>query len=323
MSKGDSKAKKAAYFTRLNDLLTTYSKIFIVEADNVGSQQFHNIRISLRGQAIILMGKNTMIRKAIRGQLNNNPALEKVLPFVTGNVGFVFTNSDLRQVREKLLGHRVEAPAKAGAVAPADVFVEAQNTGMGPEKTSFFQALGIATKIAKGTIEIVNRVHLIKAGEKVGPSEASLLNMLKISPFTYGLSVRQVYDAGAVFSNEILDITDEAILSHFGRGVANIAALSLRIGVPTSASVAHSVINAYKNLIALALVTDINVKGADKVRGAAARPLSAPALSLLAPGPPARFPPPRSTGAPHDETTSLQGAGGLLLHRERRLPAMI
>ena len=47
------------------------------------------------------------------------------------------------------------APAKAGATAPLDVTVEARNTGMGPEKTSFFQALTIPTKIAKGTIEIL------------------------------------------------------------------------------------------------------------------------------------------------------------------------
>lgn len=156
------------------------SKIFIVEADNVGSQQFHNIRISLRGEATILMGKNTMIRKVIRAKTASNPALDKLLPFVKGNIGFVFTNSDLRNVRTKLLAQRVEAPAKAGALAPSDVFVDAQNTGMGPEKTAFFQALGIATKIVKGTIEISSRVHLVKKGDKVGASEATLLNMLKV-----------------------------------------------------------------------------------------------------------------------------------------------
>ena len=47
------------------------------------------------------------------------------------------------------------APAKAGAIAPIDVFVPGQNTGLGPEKTSFFQALSIATKITKGTVEIM------------------------------------------------------------------------------------------------------------------------------------------------------------------------
>lgn len=35
------------------------------------------IRLSLRGKAVVLMGKNTMMRKAIRGHLENNPALEK------------------------------------------------------------------------------------------------------------------------------------------------------------------------------------------------------------------------------------------------------
>ena len=34
---------------------------------------------------------------------------------------------------------QVKAPAKAGAIAPVDVWVPAGNTGMGPEKTSFYQ----------------------------------------------------------------------------------------------------------------------------------------------------------------------------------------
>ena len=50
---------------------------------------------------------------------------------------------------------QVEAPAKAGALAPINVFIPPGNTGLGPEKTSFFQALSIATKIARGTIEIL------------------------------------------------------------------------------------------------------------------------------------------------------------------------
>lgn len=36
-----------------------------------------------------------------------------------------------------------------------------------------------------------NEVHLIKVGDKVGASEATLLNMLKISPFSYGLIIQQ------------------------------------------------------------------------------------------------------------------------------------
>jgi len=50
---------------------------------------------------------------------------------------------------------QVAAPAKAGAIATVDVTVPAQCTSLGPEKTSFFQALAIQTKITKGTIEIL------------------------------------------------------------------------------------------------------------------------------------------------------------------------
>ena len=57
--------------------LDEYPKLFLVGVDNVGSKQMQQIRQSLRGRAEVLMGKNTMIRKAIRGHLDNNPALEK------------------------------------------------------------------------------------------------------------------------------------------------------------------------------------------------------------------------------------------------------
>merc|ERR1712095_168582 len=185
------------------------------------------IRIALRGKAIVLMGKNTMMRKAIRGHLEKNPDLERLLPFIKMNVGLVFTKMELTEIRDLLLANKKEAPAKAGALAPLDVIVPAQNTGMGPEKTSFFQALSIPTKITKGTIEIIQDVHIIKKEDKVGASEATLLNMLKISPFTYGLIIQKVYDSGSVFSPEILDITDEDIKDMFMSGVRNVASVCL------------------------------------------------------------------------------------------------
>merc|ERR1712172_166073 len=250
----------------LTTLLDEYPKCFIMGADNVGPKQMQQIRISLRGQAVVLMGKNTMMRKAIRGHMENNPNLERLLPHIKNNVGFVFTKEDLTYVRDLLLSNKVRAPAKAGALAPLDVIVPAQNTGMGPEKTSFFQALSIPTKITRGTIEIVNDVHLIKTGDKVGMSEATLLNMLKISPFTYGLVVQKVYDAGSVFDPEILDISDDDLRARFMDGVANVAALSLGIGYPTVASAPHSLVNGMKNLLAVAAATEITFKEAEMVK---------------------------------------------------------
>merc|ERR1711862_674145 len=248
--------------TKIIQLLDEYPKCFLVEADNVGSKQMQQIRIALRGHAVVLMGKNTMMRKAIRGHLVNAPQLESLLGYIKGNVGFVFTKEDLVGIRDMLLENKVKAPAKAGAIAPVDVMIPSQNTGMGPEKTSFFQALNIPTKITKGTIEITSDVHLITAGDKVGMSEATLLNMLKISPFTYGLVVKKVYEAGSVFEPAILDITDDDIKEKFMAGVRNVAALSLQIRYPNTASVPHSIVNGMKKCMALAAVTDITFKEA-------------------------------------------------------------
>jgi large subunit ribosomal protein LP0 len=224
------------------------------------------IRMSLRGNAVVLMGKNTMMRKAIRGHLAQNPKLELLLPHIVGNVGFVFTKDELVDVREMILTNKVRAPARAGAIAPLDVTVPAQNTGLGPEKTSFFQALNIPTKITKGTIEIIADVKLIKTGDKVGMSDSTLLNMLGISPFTYGLIIKKVYDSGTVFDPAILDITDDDLKARFMAGVKNVAALSLKIGYPNIASVPHSIVNGLKNCMALAATTDIIFKEAEMMK---------------------------------------------------------
>jgi len=266
MGKEDRGTWKVTYFAKLAQYFQDYPKCFLVGVDNVGSRQMQLIRHSLRKEAIVLMGKNTMMRKAIRGNLEANPALEKILPHIRGNVGFVFTREDLVEIRDKILEHKVQAPARAGAIAPLDVMIQPQNTGLGPEKTSFFQALQIPTKIAKGTIEILNEIHLIKKDEKVGASEATLLNMLNVSPFTYGLKIQQVYDSGTIFSPEILDITPEDLRARFLEGVRNIAAVCLNIGYPTVASVPHSIVNGMKNLIAIAVETEISFKEAEMAK---------------------------------------------------------
>lgn len=83
MGREDKTSWKANYFTRLVKLMDEYPKCFIVGADNVGSKQMQQIRIGLRGTAVVLMGKNTMMRKAIKGHLENNPALEKYVKLLS------------------------------------------------------------------------------------------------------------------------------------------------------------------------------------------------------------------------------------------------
>jgi len=264
---GSKKEKKEEYFNKLIGLLTEYRKILIVLCDNIGSSHMQRIRQSLRGQAILLMGKNTMMRRVIRLHLEENPDWEGLLPYITGNIGLVFTNDpDLQRIRDICLGSKVPAAAKAGIKAPADVVVPKGITQLEPTKTSFLQALNIASKINKGTIEILQDVQLIKKGDKVGSSESTLLQMLDIRPFEYGLQMVAVYDTGSVFEAAVLDMTDRDILSRFAVGIANVASLSLGLNFPTVAAFPHVVLNGYKNVLAVALGTSYTFPQAELIK---------------------------------------------------------
>ena len=253
-----SPERKAEYFDKMKEMLSTYTKCFIVEVDNVGSNQLQKTRIGLRGKGEILMGKNTMMRKVLKEFIEENPDApqEALIDILRGNVGFVWTNGDLGEIRSILEENVRPAPARVGAIAPCNVIVPKGPTGCDPGQTAFFQTLQIATKITRGQIEIVNDIQLIDEGDKVTASQAALLQKLDISPFTYGLKLKSVYDNGSLFDAKVLDITDDVLAAKFGEALKALASLSLAIGYPTQASVPHSIANAFKVILSVTIGLD-------------------------------------------------------------------
>lgn len=253
------------------------------------------------------------VRRALKTFIADVPEYERLLPFVKGNVGFVFTNGELKEIRDKILANKVAAPARAGAVAPVDVWVPAGNTGMEPGKTSFFQALGVPTKIARGTIEITTDLKLVEAGAKVGPSEATLLNMLNISPFTYGMGVAQVYDQGNTFPSSVLDISEEQLLASFSSAINTVAAISLALNFPTLPSVMHSLVNSYKKVLAVAIETDFSWPEIDELKDRIANPEAyAAAAPAAAAAGPAETKAEEKKEESEKEESDDEGFGGLL-----------
>jgi len=269
--------RKESYKVKFEKLLNEYKNVLIVGVDNVGSLQMQKVRIALRGKAIMMMGKNTLMRMIIREHMVANPKLEALLPFVRGNMGLIFTNDDLAKVRTIVTEYKVPAGAKAGTLAPSDVFVPPGPTGLDPGQTGFFQALNIATKIVRGSIEIVNQVHLIRKGDKITSSAVALLSKLDIRPFFYGIVARQVYENGSVYPAEVLDITADDLLAKFMNGVNTLRALSLGANWPSELTVSFSVAAAFRKLLALSLATNYHFKESEQFLKAAAAGAAAPA----------------------------------------------
>jgi len=258
-------ARKRQYAERLNHYLDNYNKAFTICVDNVGSKSLAVQRKKLRARNIhILMGKNTIIRKVLtmrvekleeEGKKDAARKTSNMLEMVCGNIGFVFLpeNEEIGAVRDEITSEKVNTAAKAGIFAPADVTVPAGPTGQDPSQTTFFQALDIPTKINRGQVEIQSPVKLITKGEKVSRSAAELLVMLNIKPFFYGITVNYVYSNGDVFPAAVLDISMGDIAGAFNKAVREVAALCLALNYPTAASVPHSIMDAYKNILAVGL----------------------------------------------------------------------
>merc|ERR1719444_695895 len=158
-------------------------------------------------------------------------------------------------------------------------------TGMDPSQTSFFQALNIGTKIVKGQIELVSEFPILKSGEKVSPSAAVLLGKLGIKPFQYGMEVDQVFQDGTVFAAAVLDISETVLIQKFMAGIANMAAFSRELGIPTEAGLPHAFGNAFRNVAALVADIDFTFKEVEKVKEFLADPEAFAAANPVAAAP--------------------------------------
>merc|ERR1719209_2190938 len=225
--------------------------------------------MDLRGKAVVLMGKNTMIRKAQEFGHAKHPdaGMDKLRAAVNGNMGFIFaTNCTLDDIREVLKKHTRLSAAKSGQVSNCTLDLPAGPTGMDPSQTNFFQALNIGTKIVKGQIELVSEFPILKIGDKVSPSAAVLLGKLSIKPFEYGMEVSQVFQDGSVFAAAVLDISDNVLVSKFLAGIANMAAFSREVGIPTEAALPHMFGNAFRNIASLVSDIDFTFKEVEEVK---------------------------------------------------------
>jgi len=264
------KKRKHLYWAKLEKALTEYDNILVISVDFVGSKQMQDVRMAIRGRAEVIMGKNTIMRKVIRDNSDKNPKLANLLPLIKGNMGFIFTNGDLAQIRKEVMEFVQPAAAKAGVIAPCNVTIPPGPTGLDPGQTSFFQTLNVATKIVKGAIEITTAIDLCTKGEKVTASAVALLTKLGKKPFEYGIAVNHIYESGDVYSAAVLDLNQSDLIAKFAGAVARLAAVSYEINEINAATIPHSFGKAFNALVAIAISTDYEFEELKAVKEALA-----------------------------------------------------
>jgi large subunit ribosomal protein LP0 len=291
VKKSEKQAKKDQRWRRVQEAAFKYKNVLFIDANCVSSKQICQIRSKLRPiDACMVMGKNTLMRAALtaakakpvvgdddyelrRDEWYENPNLDRIITQLRNNTNLIFSNGDLGEVKAVLDSVVRPSPAKPGMIAPGPVSIPAGATGLDPKQTSFFQTLQIQTKIVKAQIDIITEKQVIWKGDKIGATEAQLLDKLKIYPFEYKMEVKKVLQNGSLFDAAVLDLSTEVILGKFKAACKTQASLSLGLGVPTSASAPHSLLNGFKNLLCVSLASDFKFKQADAfVKAAMAGP---------------------------------------------------
>ena len=75
----------------------------------------------------------------------------------------------------------------------------------------------------------------------------------------------QVFEQGSLYSPSALDIKQDDLMSAVQSAIANVAAASLQLNYPTLASIPHSIVNGYKNVLAVSVATEFTFPLAEKV----------------------------------------------------------
>lgn len=244
---------KKEMFQRLAELIEKYPVVAIADLQKVRSSQIQEIRKKLRGQAEVLVAKNTILKKAAGALGEKKPNIGKFADDLAGSNLLLFTGMNPYALILFLNKNKVRVPAKAGDIATSDIIIPGGNTGLQPGPViSEFGEVKVTTRIEGGSIWVARDTVVAEKGDTISPKLASLLSKLGMKPMEAGLTIVRAFDEGAVLKPEDLVFDLEAYKSELAEACGDALALAVEMEylVPETAPIMIG--NAYREAIHLA-----------------------------------------------------------------------
>lgn len=79
------------------------------------------------------------------------------------------------------------------------------------------------------------------------------------------MKITKILQNNAIFDAAVLDLSTDVILAKFKRAIGMQTNLALEVGVPTASSAPHSLLNGFKNLVAVCADSGFSFDQADKI----------------------------------------------------------
>lgn len=228
----DWKKEKVA---ELEELTNNNEIIGIVNLADIPAPQLQTMRRTLGDKAILKMSRKNFIKIALA---NSNKEVEGLADYLEGQPAMVFTDMNPFKLFKILEDSKTEAPAKAGAIAPADIVVPAGDTSFPPGPIlGELQQAGIPAKIDKGSIVVQEDATVVQEGEPVPKNVADILTKLEIYPMEVGMDLLAVCEGDTIYTADVLKIDEEETLQTIATAYQNAINLSVNAGIANSKSV--------------------------------------------------------------------------------------
>lgn len=252
------KAWKTKEVARIKELVNSGSVIGVVDLRQMPSAQLQEIRKKLRGRATITVTKTSLIRRALEG----NAQAEKLLPTMEDvPCGLIVTSENPFKIYNFIKNSKSRSNAKPGMVAPADIWVSAQETDLppGPVLSDLKQAK-IDAKMDKGKVVIASDSLVAKKGDTITLAMASALAKLGVTPIEISLRIPVMVEGGVAYAADVLSIDAAEFLGRLTGAYSSAVNLSVFAGYPTTVSIKLMIAKASRNARAVSLDAGIVTK---------------------------------------------------------------
>ena len=264
------KDNKVHVYNKTQEFFKKYKNIVIADVKDISTDKIQKIRheiISL-GETETLCGKTTVIQKAIhdmkeaaKGDLPKHLPEKALEDFVEAMPGIhllvIFTNKDIAEISNITAKYIIEKQAKPGQISPVEIIIPAGPTGMDSSQIDYFQALKIPTKVMRNQLEITTATKILTVGQKITLSEINLMKKFNIKPYKHQMKIKKLLLNGKLYGEEILKVTNDYMKTKLEQGIKNVLGFSLAAHIPTQASAPHMISNAFRNICALSLGTNV------------------------------------------------------------------
>lgn len=253
---------KSKQISELVDLSKKYKTIGLTRLDGITSNVLQNIKKSLRGSTVIKVSKNTIKLLALEQAIKARPDLEKIRPYITHSLAFVFSNENPYKLMKFFDRNRVDVAAKPGQVVQTEVWVNAGPTQFNPGPIiGEFNSAGIRTSVQQGKVNILKDVKILDPGDTVTESTASIMSKLNLKPIRAGISLNFALDEEGMFYQEAdLSINEEEILGKLSAAYQQAFNLSIELGIPTAQNINLLVNKAHQEAVSFSLKTGYPTK---------------------------------------------------------------